>query len=61
MMSLLIQLCAVTLLYLAASGPAQAEPCRSASFKGASYIICSFDLTQDDLLNLSQGDGDALA
>lgn len=49
MISQLVQLCAVTLLYLAASGPAQAESCRSESFEGASYIVCSFDLTKDDL------------
>jgi uncharacterized protein YigE (DUF2233 family) len=28
---------------------AQADPCRSQSFESASYIVCSFDLTKDDL------------
>ena len=44
-----VQVCALTLLCLVASGTAQAEPCRSGSFEGASYIICSFDLTKDDI------------
>ena len=56
MISQLVQLCAVTLLYLAASGPAQAESCRSESFEGASYIVCSFDLTKDDLRIYWRGD-----
>jgi uncharacterized protein YigE (DUF2233 family) len=37
------------LLWLGASVAAQAEPCRDESFKGASYIVCSFDLTKDEL------------
>ena len=49
MMLPVIQLCAVILLWLAVAGAAQAEPCRSQSFKGASYIICSFDPTKDNL------------
>jgi uncharacterized protein YigE (DUF2233 family) len=40
---------AVVLLWLAAPVAAQAEPCRSESFSGASYIVCSFDLTKEDL------------
>ena len=44
-----VRLCAVILLCLAAPGTAQAEPCRSESFMGASYIVCSFDLTKEDL------------
>jgi len=55
-MSPLIQLCAVALLYLAALGTAHAEPCRSESFKGASYIVCSFDLTKDELRIYWRGD-----
>jgi uncharacterized protein YigE (DUF2233 family) len=27
---------------------AHAEPCRTQSFSGASYLVCSFDLTRDD-------------
>jgi len=49
MISRLIQLGAVILLCLGGPGGAQAEPCRVASFEGASYIVCSFDLTKDDL------------
>ena len=46
----MIKLCAaVALLCLAAPGAAQAEPCRSEPFEGASYIVCSFDVTKDDL------------
>ena len=56
MMSPLFQLCAVAPLCLAASGVAQAEPCRSQSFAGASYIVCSFDLTRDDLRMYWRGD-----
>jgi len=56
MISLLIQLCAVTLLCLAAPGEAQANPCRSESFKGASYIVCSFDPTKEDLRMFWRGD-----
>ena len=44
-----VTLWVVVLLCLAASGTAHAEPCRSQSFEGASYVVCSFDLTQDDL------------
>jgi uncharacterized protein YigE (DUF2233 family) len=41
--------CAVTLLCLAICGPSHAESCRIESFKGASYIVCSFNPTKDDL------------
>jgi uncharacterized protein YigE (DUF2233 family) len=41
--------CAVTLLCLAICGPTHAESCRSESFKGASYIVCSFNPTTDNL------------
>ena len=44
-----IKLCLVSLLCVAAPAKAHAEPCRSESFKGASYIVCSFDLTKNDL------------
>jgi uncharacterized protein YigE (DUF2233 family) len=46
----------VALLCLAASGGAQAQLCRSESFEGASYIVCSFDLTKDDLRIYWRGD-----
>jgi uncharacterized protein YigE (DUF2233 family) len=49
MISPVSQRCAVILLWLAAPVAAQAEPCRSESFEGASYIVCSFDPTKDDL------------
>ena len=39
----------LTLLCLVASGTAHAESCRSESFKGASYIVCSVDPTKDEL------------
>jgi uncharacterized protein YigE (DUF2233 family) len=45
----LVQLCAVALLSLSVPGVAYAEPCRSQSFGVASYIVCSFDLTREDL------------
>jgi uncharacterized protein YigE (DUF2233 family) len=48
-MSPRIQLCAVILVCFAAPGVAQAEPCRNQSFEGASYVVCSFDPTKDDL------------
>ena len=41
--------CAVILIYLTICGPTHAESCRSESFKGASYIVCSFNPTKDDL------------
>jgi uncharacterized protein YigE (DUF2233 family) len=41
--------CALTLLYLALYGTTYAESCRSEVFKGASYVVCSFNLTKDDL------------
>ena len=56
MLPRLVQLCVLTLLCLAASETAQAEPCRSESFKGASYIVCSFDPTKDDLRIYWRGD-----
>ena len=39
----------MTVLCLAICGPTHAESCRSESFKGASYIVCSFNPTKDDL------------
>jgi len=56
MISPLFQLGAVMLLCLVAPGGAQAEPCRSESFKGASYIVCSFDPTKEDLRIFWRGD-----
>ena len=51
-----VQLFALTLLCLAAPGAAHAQPCRNESFKGASYIVCSFDPTKDDLRMYWRGD-----
>jgi uncharacterized protein YigE (DUF2233 family) len=56
MMSPLIQLCAASLLCLAALGSAQAEPCRNESFADTSYIVCSFDLTKEDLRMFWRGE-----
>jgi uncharacterized protein YigE (DUF2233 family) len=39
----------VTLLWVTAPVALRAEPCRSEVFEGASYVVCSFDLTKDDL------------
>ena len=44
-----IKLCVVMLLCAAAPATAKAEPCRSESFEGTSYIVCSFDVTKDNL------------
>jgi uncharacterized protein YigE (DUF2233 family) len=44
-----IQLFTLALLCLVASGRAHAELCRSESFSGTAYVVCSFDLTQEDL------------
>ena len=52
----LLQFCAVILLWLAAPGAVHAEPCRSQSFKGASYIVCSFDPSKQDLRIFWQGE-----
>jgi uncharacterized protein YigE (DUF2233 family) len=52
----LIQLGAVILLCLAAPGVARAGPCRSESFRAVPYIVCSFDLTEDDLRIFWRGD-----
>src|SRR5262245_40130272 len=43
------KLCVVMLLCAAAPATAKAEPCRSESFEGTSYIVCSFDVTKDNL------------
>ena len=51
-----VQLCALTLLCLVSPGTARGEPCRNESFEGASYIVCSFDLTKDDLRIYWRGD-----
>ena len=44
-----IKLYVVTLLFVAGPATAGAEPCRSKSFEGASYVVCSFDPTKDNL------------
>lgn len=51
-----VQLFALTLFCLEASATAHAEPCRSESFKGASYIVCSFNPTRDDVRMSWRGD-----
>jgi uncharacterized protein YigE (DUF2233 family) len=43
----LILLCVTGLL--AAPQPARAEPCRTQSFDGESYVVCSFDLTRENI------------
>ena len=43
------KVCAVVLLSLAVPAAAHAEPCRTQSYSGASYVVCSFDPTRDDL------------
>jgi uncharacterized protein YigE (DUF2233 family) len=58
MISLVTKLGAVILLWFAAPVVARADPCRSESFEGASYIICSFDSTKDDLRIYWRGDDD---
>ena len=55
-MAPLLRLCAAVLLCLAAPSAADAEPCRSESFKGASYIVCRFDPTKEDLRIFWRGD-----
>jgi uncharacterized protein YigE (DUF2233 family) len=49
MASRAICICVTALLGVAASTTATAKPCRSESFEGASYIVCSFDPTKDNL------------
>jgi len=56
MISTLIQLSTAILLCLAASGAARAEPCRHEFFKGASYVVCSFDPTKQDIRIYWHGD-----
>jgi uncharacterized protein YigE (DUF2233 family) len=41
--------CATALLVLFTVATARADPCRSDSFEGAAYTVCSFDLAKDDL------------
>jgi hypothetical protein len=53
-MSFRFQLCAVALLCLPAPEVAQAESCRSESFEGASYVVCSFDLGSVKLMRTKQ-------
>jgi uncharacterized protein YigE (DUF2233 family) len=49
MTSRAITICVTTLLWVAAPTTATADPCRSESFKGTSYIVCSFDPRKDNL------------
>jgi uncharacterized protein YigE (DUF2233 family) len=41
--------CIAILLCLASITQAKAEPCRQQSFKGAAYVVCSFEPASDDL------------
>jgi uncharacterized protein YigE (DUF2233 family) len=45
----LLQLGLTTLLLAGTPAVAFAEPCRDESFRGASYIVCSFDPSKEDL------------
>jgi len=56
MSRLLHRVCAVVLLALAVPVAAQAESCRTQSFDGASYFVCSFDLGKDELRTYWRGD-----
>jgi hypothetical protein len=47
---------AVVLLSLAVPAAAHAEPCRTQAFRGASYLVCSFDLTKANLRTYWRGD-----
>jgi uncharacterized protein YigE (DUF2233 family) len=49
MSSPLPKVCVLILLPLVLPAAAYAEPCRTESFSGASYLVCSFDLTRDNL------------
>ena len=49
MISRRVQLWALTLICLAAPGAAHAEPCRSETFKGSAFIVCSFDPSKENL------------
>ena len=44
------------MLWVTAPVALRAEPCRSEPFKGASYIVCSFDLTKDAVRMYWTGD-----
>jgi uncharacterized protein YigE (DUF2233 family) len=55
----LIRPCIVLLVCLAAAGAAEAKACRSATFEGASYIVCTFDSSKDDIRVVwRNGDGE---
>jgi uncharacterized protein YigE (DUF2233 family) len=49
-------LLAMVLVFLATPGVGQAKPCHNESFKGASYIVCKFDPTKEDLRMYWRGD-----
>ena len=55
--SRLLQLGVAILVCAGASGAASAEPCRDQTFRGASYIVCSFDPAKDDLRLVWRGPG----
>jgi uncharacterized protein YigE (DUF2233 family) len=55
----LIQPCIVLLFCLAAAGAAKAKACRNEAFEGASYIVCRFDASKEDLrIVWRNGDGE---
>ena len=45
------RVCVAVLLSLTLPAAVHADPCRTQSFSRASYLVCSFDLTSDDLRN----------
>jgi uncharacterized protein YigE (DUF2233 family) len=47
------------LVFVAFGSGAGATPCRSESFEGADYTVCSFDLAKDDLRLFWKGSGGA--
>jgi len=51
--------CIAIMFCLAAVAQAKAEPCREQSFKGAAYIVCSFDPAKDGLRMFLRTDGGA--
>jgi len=44
------------IVLLLASATANAEPCRDEAYRGASYVVCSFDPSKEDVRIVWQGD-----
>lgn len=60
MPSITIRHLAALVVGLAAlAAPAAAEPCRSETFEGSAYTVCSFDLTKVDMRVFWRGEGGA--